>query len=342
MCQILTHFGIKLNLDNHINFLWIHKYLNPHAQQIPRISMDLNPGKKWEYSKCSKTFKTNDKLTTHMVTHEPDAKVKCEVCGKTYKDRRALSFHMSRLHTNRKRPKCDTCHRVFFDSKKLRRHINTIHSTKERSRFPCTFPGCEKTYLNKSDVVKHVKTEHAENPVQFPCTLCGYEFKTRDSLERHILSHTTEKTYNCATCGRSFAQKGTMKRHEMTHLDKFVRDVLQCDLCPQTFLTKNGLQGHIRVAHENRRNYPCAFCDKRFSKSANLRSHVEAIHVTNKERIHSCDKCEYRSHSKHNLTRHRMRHDAARYGCYFCGKKFVTSHELVRHCRVHTLEKLRV
>ncbi|OXA47567.1 zinc finger protein 25 [Folsomia candida] len=300
--------------------------------------MDVKVAKKWDCSECSKSFKANKYLTKHMVTHDPDAKVKCEVCGTFSKNRIALSSHMRTFHSNRKRPSCDTCHRVFFDLRYLRKHIDTVHSTMDRPRFPCTFSGCEKTFLNKGYMAHHVKTEHAQNPARFPCKLCGKEFKTRSHLKQHIPSHTTEKPYNCATCGRGFAHKGQMKNHEMTHFGKSARDVSKCHLCPKTFLTRNGLQGHIRVVHENQRNYPCTFYDKRFSISSHLKRHVEAKHPANKELIHSCDKCEYMSHSKHNCAAHRMRHNAARQECYFCVKKFVTLNELVKHYRVHTLE----
>ncbi|XP_035712187.1 zinc finger protein 467-like [Folsomia candida] len=224
---------------------------------------------------------------------------------------------------------------------KLQRHIGAVHSTKERARFPCTFPGCEKTYLNKHHIAQHVHKEHAKHPVRFWCTLCGREFKTRTLLESHIPTHTTEKPYNCATCGRSFSHKGDIKGHEMTHLEKSSRPMLKCDVCPHTFLSRANLQRHIRVVHENRRNYPCSLCDVRFSSSSHLQGHVQAKHVTNKEPTHSCDKCEYKSYSKGNLASHKRRHNAARQGCYFCRKKFIIFQELVVHFRVHTLETLQ-
>ncbi|XP_035713494.1 zinc finger protein 480-like [Folsomia candida] len=284
--------------------------------------MDLNPENKWECQNCSKMFETNRRLTRHMVTHDPDAKVKCEVCDIIVKNRTTLSSHMWRLHSNRKRPSCGTCHRPFPTFASLRRHTDAIHNAEERPRFPCTFPGCGKTYLHKGGVSQHVKAEHTENPVRFRCTLCGKEFKVRSKLAQHIRTHTTEKPYNCATCGRGLAKIEARKRHQMTHLEKSARDVSKCHICPQTFISWSGLQYHIRFTHENLRDYLCPVCDKRFCHASTLKRHVEEIHNTGK--IHFCDKCEYKSYSKANLASHRMRHNAAKYGCYFCGKKFFT------------------
>lgn len=35
--------------------------------------------KVWKCSTCSKTFPTKQRLTNHIVTHDPEAKVKCQV-----------------------------------------------------------------------------------------------------------------------------------------------------------------------------------------------------------------------------------------------------------------------
>lgn len=127
---------------------------------------------------------------------------------------------------------------------------------------------------------------------------------------------------------------------QKTHLDKSSRDLLHCHVCAQTFLRKSSVQRHIRVVHENQRNYLCKFCAKRFSSSAHLTRHVEARHPGNIELIYSCEQCGYKTHSKGYIADHRKRHLAGTRGCYFCGKKFITFQELVKHCSgIHTLEK---
>ncbi|XP_035712275.1 PR domain zinc finger protein 5-like [Folsomia candida] len=250
-----------------------------------------------------------------------------------------LHKHIKTVHTNLDRPSCDICHRVFFTPGNLQRHMDTVHSTIKRPRLPCGFPGCEKTYLNKRDVSMHIKSEHAENPTRFPCTLCCKEFKTRRELESHISTHTTEKAYTCSTCGRRFASHTTMKTHEIIHLEKSTRRIFMCELSPHISSRKADLQRHVQIMHENRRNHSCTFCDKRFSTPTNMKNHVEARHPTNAEKIHSCDKCEYKSHSKGNLAQHSRRHNPARRReCYFCQKQFVFFSELEKHIHRHTLE----
>ncbi|XP_021961414.1 zinc finger protein 799-like [Folsomia candida] len=165
--------------------------------------MDLKPGMNRECPKSSKTLTTSPLDLTKQAS---DTKVKCEICNKSPS---ALRTHMAN-----ERPKCDIAPQMCFSTTNITNNTKPDHSTEERSRFPCTSPGCEKTYLNKQHVSRHVKIDHAENPVRFPCTLCGKKFKRRDQLKSHVPIHTTEKPHKCATCGMSFRHLGNLKSHE--------------------------------------------------------------------------------------------------------------------------------
>ncbi|XP_035713821.1 gastrula zinc finger protein XlCGF57.1-like [Folsomia candida] len=316
-----------------------------------KIHLEKSARDRSKCSVCPQTFLTRHGLQGHFrAVHENQRNYPCPLCDKRFTQPSNLKRHVEGQHAANKElvHSCDRCEDKTHSKRNLARHranlqkyTKGIHSTSERPRLPCGFLGCEKTFLNKGNISRHVNNVHAQNPVRFPCTLCGKGFKARGELENHIPTHTTEKPYKCGTCGRNFTYKSALTRHEITHLEKSTRDMLQCQVCPQTFLSRTNLKSHIRAVHENQRNYPCPLCDKRFANSSNLKRHVVAHHAANKELVHSCDKCEYKSHSKANLACHRKRHNAARHGCYFCAKKFVLFSELVRHCRIHTLEKLR-
>ncbi|XP_035701487.1 zinc finger protein 2-like [Folsomia candida] len=216
--------------------------------------MDHTQRAAFECPNCSKMFKTKSAFTQHLVTHDPNVKVKCQICGKISKNPALYSTHLARVHSDRERPSCDICDRVFFSRVTLRKHRDTVHTRIEgRARFPCKIPGCGKTYLNKGSLWSHVKAEHGENKVRFGCTLCPKEFKNRTDLADHIRTHTTEKPFSCPTCGKKFRQRQHLKPHQKTHLDKSARESFPCLDCPAAvFLTKRGLQEHVRAYHEDR------------------------------------------------------------------------------------------
>ncbi|OXA48825.1 Zinc finger protein OZF [Folsomia candida] len=280
--------------------------------------MDVKQEKKLECYKCYQSFDLKQDFFRYLVTKHFDTTVKCEVCGKISKNSTALAHHTYLVtRTCCKRPRA------------------------EGTFMSCEFSGCEKICKNMRYLARHVRSEHAENPVRFRCTLCNKEFKARQDLESHIPLHTTEKAFKCATCGRRFAHQGSLRKHEATHLEKSTRPIFQCRLCPVTVISTAVLERHVRVVHENQRNFPCTFCNRRFGSSYDLRRHVTARHPPNQEEIHACDKCEYQSHLKCRLDRHlRVHNDDEKLGCYFCGKTFVHFYRLVIHCRgLHLLEK---
>lgn len=122
----------------------------------------------------------------------------------------------------------------------------------------------------------------------------------------------------------------------MIHIEKSSREVFKCHLCPATSSRKDSLQRHIKAVHEERRNYSCSFCEKKYASVHGLKRHVEAKHP-----IHSCDKCEYETHSKHDLEQHVTSHHIAdTFDCDDCPRKFRKFELLVHHIgREHMNEK---
>ncbi|OXA45155.1 Zinc finger protein 26 [Folsomia candida] len=298
--------------------------------------MNLTPRKTFECPKCFKTYKFKSKFTSHLIRHEP--KVKCKICGKISKNPVALSKHIRNLHTNRERPSCALCRREFHDPVALRKHIKVIHGTSERPRLPCGFLGCEKTFLDKYQVSQHVITDHAENRSDIRAHFVEKNSKRKDTLRATFPPTRRRSRLSVQTVGLVSPADETLKK---VHLEKSTREMFKCQVCRRTFASRPGLQYHIRVSHEDRRDFACQFCEKMFANSSNLRRHVDVRHAANKEQIHSCDKCEYKSHSKFNLVEHTRRHNVANWReCYFCKKQFATFQMLVRHCgRIHCLEK---
>ena len=125
-------------------------------------------------------------------------KFPCEVsnCSKAYVHRKDLIRHMSLRHgmspqklepvvieTPEKPYTCHVgaCRKSYFHQKDLRRHQRQCHSVTDNSnlmgegaiemtdadgkvmvRFPCDFPGCQRSYVHKKDLVRHKRVYHKD------------------------------------------------------------------------------------------------------------------------------------------------------------------------------------
>ncbi|OXA41015.1 oocyte zinc finger protein XlCOF19-like [Folsomia candida] len=272
------------------------------------------------------------------------AKNSCQTCNREFARTTHLQEHVTRMHTPRERQRpCPFagCGKSFHEKVDVARHVKSMHNTCPRPPVPCTFTGCAKIFKHESTAFHHFQKEHVSNPVRFGCTLCGKEFREKPNLENHIAIHTGEKNYKCSICSRSYRHQSNFRAHQKTHLDKSARKIFKCALCSRNFVAKSTLARHMKDIHGNPVNYECPSCPKILTTPAGLKSHMVSNHRTDDVPRLSCDKCQHTTFSRSNLQQHVKRvHDGVKKKeCYFCGTKFFTFTELVNHCRkIHTLK----
>ena len=104
-------------------------------------------------SLCGRTFTIIQNLTAHMQTkHKMKQPYKCGACDETFTQQAELHEHL-KIHSEGKGIiTCSVCKRIFTCEEDLKRH-SVIHITDKPHK--CTM--CEKGFLNKCDLRKHIK-----------------------------------------------------------------------------------------------------------------------------------------------------------------------------------------
>ncbi|KAM4689109.1 uncharacterized protein O3C94_007251 [Discoglossus pictus] len=90
---------------------------------------------------------------------------------------------------------------------------------------PITYTGetiacseCGKCFTHATHLNRHMKTHTGEKT--FPCSECGKCFShttSASNLIRHMRTHTGDKTFVCSECGKCFNQLRSLKQHRKTH-----------------------------------------------------------------------------------------------------------------------------
>lgn len=105
---------------------------------------------------CNKTFIVRGQYAIHMATHTGDRNVPCDICGRTFAHKTAVSKHKWQEHNeNNKKFKCEQCDKSFVYRGKLDSHMRSHTGEK-----PFSCDACNSTFSQRSNLNAHVKSVH--------------------------------------------------------------------------------------------------------------------------------------------------------------------------------------
>ncbi|XP_035700694.1 zinc finger protein 98-like isoform X2 [Folsomia candida] len=342
---------------------------------------------------CSKSFLTQDALTRHVAGYhsfscivpsctdkfasvvERSAHVKsahpgfapypCRICKRKFYSPGALGAHMVMRHeTGEKKLSCVKCGKKFCLEENLARHLK-LHKVECTKPIVCDL--CDKRFESEERLQSHL--ESAVHSNRFECTQCPQKCKNRLSLERHLMTHRTEKTDKCPHCDHAACDKPTLQLHiarahpagppsHICHIcgkgyyvpvdlkNHLARhEGRKCDTCGETFLDLNSLQVHLVKVH-GKDPIVCDECGCTLTSRIGLKRHKLARHAGEKSGRHNgkfdkkCDTCNETFSGFSSLQVHLIKvHGKDPLVCNECGATFASLRGLRLHQKGHAGEK---
>jgi len=215
-----------------------------------------------EFNGCDKMFKQKLVMKTHMKVVHYGERALCNICGKAVRN-----MHYHRLNCNRdnvNRIVCELCEKPFSCKTALELHVNGVHanikevcpvcgkevrfvnshmrfahSEEKLNKFACNIPGCDKTFITKQNVAKHIERVHDGKKDQ--CTICKEWLK---NLPSHMYQvHKQGKEHVCDDCGKVFYRSYDLKLHiQRVHMG--IR--FTCNECGKSV---SKINEHLKVVH---------------------------------------------------------------------------------------------
>ena len=178
----------------------------------------------------------------------------------------------------------------------MKRHALPKPSSDPR-KFRCPFDGCKRSTNTAGELNTHYRRRHP--PVK--CPICGREFDTPSSLNKHKYTHSAP-----------------------SHV---------CDHCGECFHFKSQYDSHVRK-HLKNPSYQCmsSGCGKWFKRKGELNAHL----VVHSGEIFKCEEegCDYSTNDPQNLRAHlRSQSDAEPFKCIYCGEGHRYEEQKKRHIK---------
>lgn len=200
-----------------------------------------------------------------------------------------------------------------------------VERSHSRKSYHC--PVCNKEFVKKSLVKKHLKFRHWTD--RYKCSICDGTFATRNKYQKHLKRHFTLKSHKCEVCDMPFVDQKILLKHISENHVSFIK----CPLCPETFECRKDLQSHT-LQHIQDRPFLCPSCDDTFETETCLKRHL-ADH----DAPVVCPLCGKNPGSKKALDLHLVHHSASEpYSC--CLFRFKSMKGLKSHLKYHNKNKI--
>lgn len=214
--------------------------------------------------------------------------VTCEICGKFFKFRATLKQH-EQIHYGIKEFECEFCHKRFLHKGTLKVHLR-LHT----GEMPYKCPHCPKRFRGQTALDCHI-FRHTKQGTK--CPQCSSIFATPSIVKQHIREvHTTERSHTCQICGVTYKHRKSLRLHLRNHQKRI------CPDCGKVFHSIYAMMTHRKVHAQDRFQFKCSYCDRKFEKEDELESHNKL-----RGRAFQCDMCCHSFNKESFLQNHNRR-----------------------------------
>ncbi|CAL8099525.1 unnamed protein product [Orchesella dallaii] len=252
--------------------------------------------------KCNYPCVTALKLNRHLISKHKVSVYMCKICGVDSRTAQKLGDHMlnHKIHDGSIIPGsdlllCSICDKTFKNRRALSFHKLSYHSEElELTVFRCQ--ECPRVFAKKLPMRVHVLKEH-KNLTKFRCETCGYGAINQSVLKRHMYIHTTEK-FMCEHCSATYSHPLALNQHiKQNHPDCFTHKKklyhpaggekppkpsmmeVKCKYCYKILPHKLGLKHHLESEHRDLYTHKCDLCDKVYMSVASVQLHRKLNHT---------------------------------------------------------------
>lgn len=212
------------------------------------------------------------------------------------------------------------------------------------AREPILCEVCGRAFRTKQSMQCHVMASHED--VIFQCPHCPYQSRFKTGMASHVKrkhgltleGQVASPRFQCDRCQYACFTRHEFQRHTMNHRGE---KPFKCPHCPYATVEKMNLKFHLRV-HTGEKPHECTICHRKFPRTLGLRRHM-LVHTGDKP--HKCQECGAAYADKKSLESHRYSAhlQIKPFACSICSYACIRRENLSKHLRrVHGLREVNI
>nr|CAH7729047.1 unnamed protein product [Callosobruchus chinensis] len=179
---------------------------------------------------------------------------------------------------------------------------------------------CNATFKSKVSLDDHIIRKHPDFITSvtrkiFECAECYYKTSIKNNFKNHMSVHGFNYRLDpCSHCNATFKSKVSLDDHILKKHPEFVtsitRKIYKCSKCVYQTTVKNHFNDHMSVHPETATGCICMYCNASLKSKRALDDHMVRKHLAAPagRKIFECRECSYRTIQKSYLANHMLTH----------------------------------
>lgn len=183
-------------------------------------------------------------------------------------------------------------------------NLSTGSQEEGQPLFTCKL--CKMSFQSLGVLRKHGQL-HSHGVTPYACNVCSYTSMDKSTLIRHLRTHNGERPFQCSICKYAFTTKANCERHVRKRHKKLTKGEIRSAMQYNPHMAEPSRASEVLQPEVGSLETVCKYCNVDFKFNRVLRHHLRSLHNSCSRKPFCCNICKLGFSTKNNCIRHALK-----------------------------------